>query len=240
MINNIDILKHKIFENIKVREDKVICKTTGGNITIPSKQFPLDNKRTIKIFSILNTIPKEEKDLLSKFIDEDTFKRLTNTFNSYEYKIGRCYSNVENIINLFDEDIKSKIKSYVGWVFVGGSLPIHHCWLVYDEKFILDSLYDYRNFDIVERLNNKTIEEQRKILVNFTIETEKMLNSNKFIFGGVSSLYIYVGTESTSELGRNTFNKLTLNYPNHISYSMSGMNSQGLSKFQSLYYNEKK
>ncbi|WP_346938067.1 hypothetical protein [uncultured Clostridium sp.] len=232
MISDIDIKNHSNISNIKVRNDKVIYESNVGIITIPSKQFPLENKRSIRIFSMLNTEPVD-------ILDINIATKLINTFNAHDVKIGQCYINSERLMKMFDDDIRPKLKSYVGWLLLKDRPPIHHCWLVYDNRVILDGTENYSTDFVMETMKgSKNLEEQRKILLDITLEREKLLNSKRFTFGKCSDLYIYIGTECSPMEGKEIYKRLTSKYPNHISYRRS-MNSKGMSKFQQMYYETK-
>src|SRR5699024_7279124 len=95
------------------------------DIVIPSHQYPLNDK--LKVFTRDNTEPCKDEQI--KVI-----------FDSVKYEIGKCYGNTRRLLDALEanEIPKSRYKSYVGWLFIGDTMPVHHAYTVIDGKHLLD------------------------------------------------------------------------------------------------------
>ncbi|HHT7008653.1 TPA: hypothetical protein ACTZ3A_001192 [Bacillus cereus] len=222
-------------DKLKVRTDKVIV---NGKLTIPSKLYPLNNKRTIAFFCYANTKP-----LTSNVENYEIIKKV---FDEKELMPGYCYQNSEQIREaLITEGIPERdIQTYVGWILIGAEVrPIHHCWIVYKNEYLLDGStlnaeLKARQVIIKEKIND--VQAQREIVTEFMTQSMKMLNSETRAFGQAFPMYDYVGTQCTPNEGRIIYTKLINVYPNHPSYNEAGQNPLGASKTQEMLYSKLK
>ncbi|PGK51806.1 hypothetical protein CN918_28860 [Priestia megaterium] len=213
---------------LKVRRDKVLFKGNGVNITTPSKLYPLSNKNKIQLFSYANTEPLEDENI-KKIFDNMSFRQ------------GFCYQNTRDIYNALTKDGVTDLQPYVGWVF-SGKEPIHHCWLVHKDKYVIDGSMGQQELEFRELSLKKLqeedrhipIEEAREMMANFLVEKGKLPHSETKTFGQAVSMYVYVGTPCSPEDGRKIFQDLTASYPNHPAYAADGMNQNGASKVQKM------
>ena len=128
--------------------------------------------------------------------------------------IGKCYYNAQDLVNaLIVGGIESRrIKSYVGWLFIGDTIPVHHCFVMLDDKHVLDygPLKQFENFD-------KYMDSIDK-LKNDIIENDILPNSQRMTFGRALSVIAYVVSECSPKEGEKIRAKLETAYPKHISF----------------------
>lgn len=221
---------------LKVRKDKIMIKSHEGNVTVPSKLYPLTNKRTIAFFCFANTKPLTP--------EVEHFETIKKVFDEQELMTGYCYRNTERVYaGLLEAGIPQEdLKTYVGWL-LSGSRPIHHCWIVYKNEYLLDGStlnaeLKARQVIIKEKINE--VQAQREIVTEFMTQSMKMLNSETRAFGQAFPMYDYVGTQCTPNEGRIIYTKLINVYPNHPSYNQAGQNPLGASKTQEMLYSKLK
>ena len=205
------------YDRVVVREDKVIYKHPKQTVTIPSKLYPLGNKKTISFFSTLNTKP----------IDDQVIKE---AFDSFEFEVGRCYTNTIRLKKALEERGVNRLQPYVGWIMFPSSLPIHHSWLVYDDSYVLDgslTKVDMILPDLIEEKKMTDIEEIRNLYAEIVVEEMKKTNSEARTFGQVLPIYLYVGTKQEPYEGAGVFNKLMEDFPIHPSYDSPSQNIDG-------------
>lgn len=215
----------RCFPYVKSHKDKVILQNQN-TITIPSDLYPLQNKKHIRLFSYANTMPIENDPIAIE------------AFNAVEFLVGRCYSNTMKLVEAFLEKGASKkdVQPYVGWIIID-KIPIHHSWLVYKNIHLLDggmSKSDILYYQTIYELGITDKEEQRQLLADFMAKEKGKPNSEVKIFGHCSPLYLYVGSKCDPLDGSRLFRDLISKYPNHPSYSLPGMNSQGASRMQEI------
>ncbi|MBE7114243.1 hypothetical protein FT641_19525 [Bacillus paranthracis] len=215
---------------LKVRKDKVMVTDEEGKATIPSKLYPLTNKRTIQFYCYVNTEQIEE--------GIESFQTIKDAYDSVKFEVGKCYQNTENLYrSLVQAGIpEDDMKTYVGWILVG-SKPIHHCWLVYKGKHVLDGSITAAEMHAQQKIVDEhitDINKQREIVVGLTLEALKLPNSQIRTFGKVMPIYDYVGTVCEPDEGRAEYRKLISAYPNHPSYAGAGSNPTGASKAQQM------
>ena len=185
-----------------VNNNKAIVKYDNGTeIKIPSQMFPLNGE--LKLFTSNNT----------EVLTDSTIESI---FNSVKPRMGKCYYNAQDLIDaLIIGGIDSKrIKSYVGWLFVGDTIPVHHCFVMLDNKHVLDfgPLKQFENFD--EYTDMDSIDRFK----NDIIENDVLLNSQKMTFGRALSVIAYVVSECSPKEGEKIRAKLEKAYPKHISF----------------------
>lgn len=218
----------KYFPSIKVKKEKVIV--LSSSITIPSDLYPLQNKKRIRLFSTANTAVVESE-------------TLRDVFNSLELPPGRCYSNTLAVYKrLLENGVPERdVETYVGWIVIN-NIPIHHCWLVYKDMYVLDggvSSSDVKYYQEIQASGITDKEEQRHVLFQFMEDEKGKPNSETKTFGLVSPLYLYVGSKALPTDGATWFTRLMEKYPNHPSYANEGMNGQGMSRMQELLYQKR-
>lgn len=115
-----------------------------------------------------------------------------------------------------------------------GNGLVHHCWLVYKEKHVLDPGITkiHKLARIKMQQEQPSIERGREIFLALFEEFKHVPNSQYHTFGQVVPFAVYIGTEYTPSLAREIFRKLIDKFPNHPAYSSSGMNPHGASELQ--------
>lgn len=216
-----------IHDGIKIKRDKVMLSYPGQpKMVIPSKMYPLKYKKTIQLFHPETNIGPIEDELAIQIFDK------------LEFKVGHCYQNTEKIVNAFTwAGLGEDIKPMTGWLF-SGPVPIHHCWAVYKENYVIDPGVDISQLAFKERLSKvthvATKDEMRKMLIEEFKKLEDEPNHKTKAFGEVFPYNMYIGSYTTPKEGIDIFNALMKEYPNHPSYSSEGMNGQGVSRTQQL------
>lgn len=99
------------------KANRVIYKVNGETISIPSRMYPLESD-SFKCFDADNT---------SEIVDE----RIIVIFDSIKPETGRCFTNAENLCIALNEE-GYPAEQYVGWLFMGDELPVHHSFVVLD------------------------------------------------------------------------------------------------------------
>lgn len=191
------------------REDKVVVKLYDNDVFIksvivPTNLYPLNDK--YKVFTYKNTEPVTDEKILK-------------IFDSVKYKIGHCYQNSEKLVSrLREENINAKC--YCGWLFVGASqCPVHHCWVVVDDKHILDMGDDFTvmlSGQNGKNFKGANIKQSRFLVADFARATKNVPNSTRCApVGTPTPFLLYVGSECEAEQGRLIYNRLIEQYPNH-------------------------
>jgi len=213
---------------LSVRPEKVIYKMHKQPVIIPSKEFPLNNKKNIQLFCYFNTEP----------LEDEVIKEI---FNKIRFESGYCYKGAENTRDaLIEAGLNPEdIQTYVGWITPYRLLPVHHSWVIYKKKYILDGTLFTLDANQLG-LADKSVDEQREIYTDaLLIEMEKP-NSDTRVFGQTMLQHFYVGSPCDPDEGRTIYNDLIDKYPNHISYNQEGQNPNGKSKTQEILYKKMK
>lgn len=174
-------------------------------IKIPSQMYPLNGN--------INFITKDNS---APFPDSPLTDKIKEIYNSITPGVGTCYTNTEKLVAALNE-VGIEAHSMVGWVFIGGDLPVHHCFAAIDNHVLdfspnLDLLYS-------ETDNNLTIEEARDKLTNRMIELRAMPNSETTTFGQVNKHTLYVASPCKPSEGLKIYQKLMKAYPKHPCYT---------------------
>lgn len=216
-------------EWIKEKPEKIVAKLKNeyGNfkksVIIPTDYYPL-NKDEFKVFHCNNT---------KKVVDE----ALLMTINKAEYKIGHCYRNTENIVHLLKE-AGYDVKSYVGWLFVAETqFPVHHCWAVVDDIYVIDLSDDFTMMFSAENYKNfvgLNVMETRVAMLEFALEARKQPHSVRCSpVGKPSPMLYYIGCECEPEDGKRIYNELIKKYPVHE--CQRNCDTNGLNPTQKLF-----
>ncbi|WPS85337.1 hypothetical protein SMD22_01535 (plasmid) [Brevibacillus halotolerans] len=211
----------KYYPQVSVRANKVIIREPY-RMVIPSDMYPLRNKPTTKLFSYMNTERIENDSTAEK------------AYNENVYKMGYCYTNTENMQKSFVEQGLLDVETYVGWILING-IPLHHAWLVYKDMHVLDpaiSLID----EIIRQKQYPSPQEMREDIVKLHREYQDKPNSDYQTFGQVAPFVLYIGSVCTPAKGRMIYNEMIEQYPNHPSYHQEGMNPNGMSSVQKMFY----
>lgn len=187
--------------NIVANNKAIVSYDNGTEIKIPSQMFPLNGE--LKLFTSNNT----------EILTDSTIESI---FNSVKPRMGKCYYNAQDLIEtLIVGGIDSKrIKSYVGWLFIGDTIPVHHCFVILDDKHILDfgPLKQFENFD--EYTDMDSLDRFK----NDIIENVVLPNSQKMTFGRALNVVAYIVSECSPKEGERIRAKLEKAYPKHISF----------------------
>lgn len=102
----------------------------GKDIIIPSAMWPLNGKTGI-VLSHDNTVPCKDDGIRS-------------VFDGMQFTVGGCYHNAF-ILREALRNAGYQADTYAGWLFVGDTIPAHHCVVILNEDTVLDpTVIDYR------------------------------------------------------------------------------------------------
>ncbi|MFF2531405.1 hypothetical protein ACFVS2_21095 [Brevibacillus sp. NPDC058079] len=211
----------KYYPQVSVRANKVIIQQPY-RMVIPSDLYPLRNKPTMKLFSYMNTKRIENEPWAEK------------AFNDNDYKMGYCYTNTEKMHKSFIEQGLTDVKTYVGWILIDG-IPLHHAWLVYKDIHVLDPAISLIH-EIIREKKYEDVHKMREDIVKYHREFQDKPNAFYQTFGQVAPFVLYIGTVCTPDKGRAIYNEMIDQFPNHPSYRAEGMNQNGMSKVQEMFY----
>lgn len=207
MSNNIAMWHEK---SATFKENRAVVKLHDENgdfvksVIIPTVYYPLNGN--YEVFHYKNT---------EQVHDEAVLK----VFDRIKYSIGRCYTNTKALVAALRKE-GIDVKSYVGWLFVDETIPVHHCWAVLNGNSILDLSDDLtQKFSSENRKNFENVknsDELRKVLASFHVAAMKWKNSERcFPVGKVSSTLLYVGCECDPDDGRIIYQRLKKQFPDH-------------------------
>lgn len=185
------------------KKDRVIYKVNGETISIPSRMYPLESD-SFQCFDADNT---------SEIVDE----RIIAIFDSINPEVGRCFTNAENLCTALQKE-GYPAKQYVGWLFMGDELPVHHSFVVLNFH-ILDLSIALKSEDF-EKLDSitakcKTKDEARERIAEYILQKEQLPNHQRCVFGVVDEAYHYIGAPGTREAGIKRNKELRKIYPQH-------------------------
>lgn len=220
---------------IDVKGDNFYFWSGTAKYQIPSKMYPILNKKNKCFFNESNTSDIKNQELIDVI---DSVKLLS---------MGHCYTNTSLIYEKAKER-GIKLECFSGWVILNKDFPIHHAWLIYRDGETL-SIIDSANLKIIEMVNEELAPKMaqgilnkqnwRKITANKMKELEKKypLNHQQIVFGKASKFSLYIGSPSDPGEAKILFRELASKYPNHPSYNSFGQNINGASEFQKEYFN---
>ena len=185
------------------KANRVIYKVSGETISIPSRMYPLESD-SFQCFDADNT---------SEIVDE----RIIAIFDSINPEVGRCFTNAESLCTALQKE-GYPAEQYVGWLFMGDELPVHHSFVVLDGH-ILDLSISLKSADF-EKLDSitakcKTKDEARERIAEYILQKEQLLNHQRCVFGVVDEAYHYIGAQGTREDGIKRNKELRKIYPQH-------------------------
>lgn len=185
------------------KANRVIYKVSGETISIPSRMYPLESD-SFQCFDADNT---------SEIVDE----RIIAIFDSINPEVGRCFTNAESLCTALQKE-GYPAEQYVGWLFMGDELPVHHSFVVLDGH-ILDLSISLKSADF-EKLDSitakcKTKDEARERIAEYILQKEQLLNHQRCVFGVVDEAYHYIGAPGTREAGIRRNQELRQSYPQH-------------------------
>lgn len=194
------------------------------SVIIPTDYYPLDNTNSFNVFHHGNCKQVTDADVIS-------------CFDSVKLRCGYCYTMADELhAALNHKSINNSI--WCGWLFVSGTIPIHHCWVTVGEnnESVLDvqENFEAETQEIKSKLLNEgkqlSYENFQKLRVEFAAKAMrgKVKNSDRCStqnspLGVPSPSAFYVGTKvSSGNAARQTYNNLIDRYPNHIVESNLG------------------
>lgn len=185
------------------KANRVIYKVSGETINIPSRMYPLEAD-SFKCFDADNT---------RKIVDE----KIKDIFDSIKPEVGRCFTNAE-ILCVALNKAGYPAEQYIGRLFMGDELPVHHSFVVLD-GYILDLSISLKSEDF-EKLDSitvkcKTKDEARERIAEYILQKEQLPNHQRCVFGVVDETYHYIGAPGTREDGIKRNKELRKIYPQH-------------------------
>lgn len=185
------------------KANRVIYKVNGETISIPSRMYPLESD-LFQCFDADNT-------------SEATDEKIKDIFDSIKPETGRCFTNAENLCIALNEE-GCQAEQYVGWLFMGDELPVHHSFVVLDDH-ILDLSISLKSADFTKldsvTAKCKTKDEARERIAEYMLQKEQLPNHQRCIFGVVDKMYHYIGAPGTREDGIKRNKELRKIYPQH-------------------------
>lgn len=208
--------------DIDIRDTEMFFKINKSKYKIPSKMYPLKSPKSSCFFTHENT----------NVVTDELLKRI---FNLCTFNVGKCYYNANLLYQLAKQN-GLDVEYYAGWLFVCGTPPLHHAWVVYQgnviDGSILSSMFKY--LSQINSGSSNYREDFAECLVNE--QKKNISNSEKYIFGHVPEQLVYLGCPDTSKNAQETFRTLAIKFPNHPSYKKEGQNMYGFSQTQKLIY----
>lgn len=228
-----------------IKQDRVVAKRYLYNefersYIVPTAMFPLPSD----VFAVFT---EENTEVL-------TDERIIALINDCPYTTGHCYSNTDALVAHLQKN-GVDIVPYVGWLFLFGNLPVHHCFAVIEGKYLIDladdfiGMYDYirkthfpsmtaKNVsDFMEQLDalgNNIVNMRQFMLewVRYTKDTNMKHSIRCMPLGKVTNEMLYIGSVCLPADGKRHYNDLMRAYPQHPSYL--NINDKGASPFQEM------
>lgn len=171
---------------------------------IGGRLYPVNDNASLRMFSHYDT---------SDIVYSDAF---INDFNKLNLQNYHCYSNAELIHELCQvHGINSKY--YAGWQFLSQPFPIHHAWVVVDNKAIIDPTVSRREIDVYQNIH-KDNPNLKKVVADkiARVRSSEVLFSNDVLMGQIFKDYIvYIGSEDSKDSARRLIGDLRSKYPDH-------------------------
>ncbi len=196
------------------KKTKICFKFNGNIVNIPSKMYPLESNE-YKVFTSQNT-------------EEILDNKIINIFDNTEFNIGRCFTNSERLCTALNSIGYNAIQ-YVGWIFVGDVLPVHHSFVVLDNHVLDTVTYAIsKDKDFWDSLRFLSHDKQYEEASEYIIKQREKLNHETLIFGNVDPKCIYIGSPATSKQGIERNKELRTVYPEHPCFKDVHGNSTNL------------
>ena len=112
----------------------------------------------------------------------------------------------------------NRIKTYVGWLFIGNTIPVHHSFIIIDDIHLLDYSVLRQFEDINQYTSNSTDEIRNKVAQKITDEMSRGTNSERTTFGQAIGVVAYVATVCSPEEGKQIRARLLKAFPKHIAF----------------------
>lgn len=216
----------KYLENLGaiIKPDRLIFNIKENKVIIPSRKYPVLKGEDLQVFFAGNTENLEDV-------------KVEEIYNSLDFVKGRCYDNSYKLVKALKDAGVDEVESYAGWIMVNKDYPLHHCFVVYKDKYILDPSVDNDEFfaelaNRIDRAGERNREKQREIYIKLLNEKENLGESKRTTFGKSASHVTYFATKCGVEEARSMFRELTKAYPNHEAYSGEGLSMGKLSRLQ--------
>ena len=212
---------------LRIKPDKVVVKLRNNDgsfdrsIIAPTDRYPLTG--TPEIFHA-NCTEFAENEKLFEAID------------TVRYQIGHCYTNASGITAALKSAGFDAV-SYVGWLFVGEQIPIHHCWTVVGGNMVIDLCDDLpAQIDLQPDLPTLQGDALKAAFADFVRKTRDWPNSHRcYPLGRPNPNWLYVGCPCEPVEGVKIWNRLMEAYPKHECQRTVG--NTNMSKTQ-LYLHE--
>lgn len=206
---------------------------------IPSTLYPVPGK--YEIFTSDNTFSLQTKDgdVFTSSSEENT--NILDIFDKQQFEMAKCYANADRLTlelrqNGYDAE------TYVGWLLMSNTMPVHHAWTVLrqgNSVSVLDlSNHFYHQFADIQRLRGLSLDEQRLAVAKKEIELEKLRNSQRCVPVGVPCPnMLYIGCKQSGNEGYKVFVDLMDKYPHHPAHKKL---SHGLTRTQNIFMANRK
>ena len=172
---------------------------------VPSDYFPIEGKKILLYNEVTSTLKN---------------RKIQDIFDRQNPVLGQCYQNTQNLYNdLISNGIsRHHLKIVSGWLTTHLELFVHHCCLIYKDKYILDLT---ARLDLDEkRLIGKKPEEMETIIKDTLKKMEHMSNSKKAVFGKMKNYHFFIGgVVNSCDEAQRIYKDLLKKYPDHITYA---------------------
>ena len=142
----------------------------GKDIIIPSAMWPLNGKTGI-VLSHDNTVPCKDDGIRS-------------VFDGMQFTVGGCYHNAF-ILREALRNAGYQADTYAGWLFVGDTIPAHHCVVILNEDTVLDpTVIDYRKMALDKLDKREAVVDFLKSIENAALEEvlNRISERDRYIF----------------------------------------------------------
>lgn len=211
--------------NISIKNNKFYFQVGKDKHVLGSKIYPIGKR--------ISMFHKNDEELQNKY------EHVAKSFESsnWVHRNGYCYTNAEILHKAFKAH-GVDAKYYAGWVFIGPSYPIHHAWVVVDDR-----VFDISIHEASQTLLQKQVDEGKDPYSKECAREVKALEAKiyplneHFTWGNPPDYMIYVGSEETPTTARIKYNNAmdkTKNHPSYRSMSKVGDEVNFKTKYQQL------
>ena len=204
---------------------------------LPNKLYPMPNSLSPQIFCLQNTCNLDDGGELARILEG---KRIFG-------QLGHCYQTCDDVISALKEagyTDRHTVQFYAGWVNHDDPESwMHHAWVLVDGKSVID-LAHHKGGPIRELEKLQTLGKSSGANVNLQRVANKLKRYEKqdipfterFHYGSAEN-WCYIGTPSTSDEARASFNDLLRKFPDHPQY-LNIDKSTGSNQLQREYYGD--